>query len=93
MTELKYDRSAVSTSETRSCFVGESLQGHERIRLIGIQGRAVAGTHVLIDCDRLVLVIDIGTETPRVIHKLRVLEQDTGLCDKLAVVIGLLGTN
>ena len=55
--------------------------------------RAVAGTHVPVDSDRLVLPVDIGTETPRVIHELRVLEQDTIFGHKLTIMIGLLGTH
>lgn len=43
---------------------------YERIRLVGVQGRAVARTHVLIDGDRFVLEVDVRAETPGVIHKL-----------------------
>lgn len=47
---------------------------------------------MLIDCDRLVLEVDIRTETPRLVHELRILEQDTSFGNKLTVNVCLLGT-
>ena len=46
-----------------------------------------------IDGNRLVLIVDIGTETPIVAHELRVLVQDTSFGHSLTVMVGLLGAH
>lgn len=74
-------------------FVSEDSQAYERIRLVGVRGGAVAGTHLRIDGDRLVLEVDVRAEPPGVFHEFRVLEQDTSFSDKLTVNVFLLRTN
>lgn len=46
-----------------------------------------------IDADGFVLPVDVGTETPGLVHEVRVLEQDTSFGQKLAVLVGLLSTH
>ena len=74
-------------------FVWEASQAHKRVWLVSVQRRTIAGTHLPIDGDRLVLPVDVGAETPRILHELRVLKQDTSFRHELTIDIGLLGTN
>lgn len=65
---------------------------YERLTSVGVLGGSVAGDHLWVDSDGFELIVDAGTETPRIVHKLRSLEQNTSFGHKLTVVIGLLST-
>ena len=45
------------------------------------------------DGDRLVLEVDVGTETPRFVHEVQMIAQHTSFGAKLTLVVRLLGTN